>query len=81
MLKLQCFGHLMWELDHKKGWELKDWCFETVVLEKTLVSLLDFKEIKPIHPIGNQSWIAIGGTDTEAEAPIIWPPDAKNWLI
>ena len=80
-LKLQCFGQLMWELDHKKSWELKDWCFETVVSEKTLESPLDCKEIKPIHPKGNQSWIVIGGTDTEAEVPIIWPPDAKNWLI
>jgi len=68
-----------WELDHKEGWVLKNWCFWTVVLEKTLVSLLDDNEIKPINPKGNKSWIFIRRTD--AEAPIFWPPDAKNWLI
>ena len=62
------------------GWEPKNWCFWTVVLEKTLESLLDCEEIPPTHPKGNQSWIFIGRTD-EAEAPILWPPDAKNWLI
>ena len=68
-----------WELDHKEGWVLKNWCFWTVVLEKILVSLLDCNEIKPINPKGNKSWIFIRRTD--AEAPILWPPDAKNWLI
>ena len=71
----------MWELDHKEDWELKNWCFWTVVLEKTLESPLDCKEIKPVIPKGNQSWIFIGKTATEAESPILWPPDAKNWLI
>ena len=71
----------MRELNHKESWALKNWCFGTVVLEKTLESLLDCKEIKPINPKGNQSWIFIGRTDAEAEAPILWPPDAKNWLI
>ena len=70
----------MWDLDHKESWVPKNWCFWTVVLEKTLESPLDCKEIQPIHPRGNQSWIFIGGTDTEAEAPILWPPDAKNGL-
>ena len=71
----------MWELDHKEGWALKTWCFWTVVLEKTLESPLHYKEIKPIHPKGNQSWIFIGRTDAEAETLILWPPDGKNWLI
>jgi len=71
----------MWELDHEKGWALKNWCFWTVILEKTLASPLDCKEIQPVHPKGNQSWIFIGRTDAEAETPILWPPDAKNWLI
>ena len=71
----------MWELDYKECWALKNWCFWTVVLEKTLESSLDCKEIQPVHPKGNQSWIFIGRTDAEAEAPILWPPDAKNWLI
>ena len=70
----------MWEVNHKEGWVLKNWCFWTVVLEKTLESPLDFKEIKPINPKENQSWIFIGRTDAEAETPIFWPPDAKNWL-
>ena len=69
------------ELDHKEGWVLKNWSFWTVVLEKTLESPLDCKEIKPVHPKGNQSWILIGRTDVEAETSILWPPDAKNWLI
>ena len=75
-------GHVwMWELDCEKSWAPKNWCFWTVVLEKTLESPLDCKEIKPVNPKGNQSWIFIGRTDAEAEAPVLWPPDAKNWLI
>ena len=69
----------MWELNHKESWALKNWCFWTVVLEKTLESPLDSKKIKPDNPKGDQSWIFIGRTD--AETPILWPPDAKNWLI
>ena len=71
----------MWELDHKESWALKNWCFWTVVLEETLESPLDSKEIQPVHPKGKQSWIFIGMTDVEAEAPILWPSDAMNWLI
>ena len=71
----------MWKLYHKEGWALKNWCFWTVVLEKTLENPLDCKEIKPVNPKGNQSWLFIGRTDAEAEAPILWPPDVKNWLI
>jgi len=71
----------MWELDHKESWVPKNWCFWTVVLEKTLESPLDCKEIQPVHPKGNQSRIFIGRTNAEAETPILWPPDAKNWLI
>ena len=71
----------MWELDHKEGWALKNWCFWTVVLEKTLENPLDGKEIKPINPEGNQPWISTGKTDAEAETPILWPPDAGSWLI
>ena len=71
----------MWELDSKESWAPKKWCFWTVVLEKTLGSLLDFKEMKPVHPKGNQSWMFIEKTYAGAEAPILWPPDAKNWLI
>ena len=71
----------MWDLDHKEGWVLKNWCFQTVVLEKTLQSPLDCKEIKPVNPKGNQLWIFIGRTDAEVEAPILWPPDVKSWLI
>ena len=71
----------MWKLDHKKCWGPKNWCFWTVVLEKTLESPLGCKKIKPINPKGNQSWIIIGRTDYEAEASILWPPDVKNWLI
>ena len=70
----------MWELGYKEGWVQKNWCFCTVVLEKT-DSPLDCKEIKPVHPKGNQSWIVIGRTDAETEAPILWPLDANNWLI
>ena len=76
-----CSCHVwMWELDHRESWALKDWCFWTVVLEKPRESPLDYK-IQPVHPKGNQSWIFIGRTDAEAETPILWPPDAKNWLI
>ena len=71
----------MWELDYKESWASKNWCFWTVVLEKTLESPLDCKEIQPVNPKGNQSWIFIGRTYAEAEAPIFWPHDAKNWLI
>ena len=71
----------MWELDYKESWAPKNWCFwTTVVLEKTLESPLDCKEIQPVHPQGDQSWLFIGRTDVEAETPILWPPDAKNWL-
>ena len=71
----------MWEWDHKEGPATKNWYFWVVVLEKTLESPLDFKEIKLVNPKGNQSWIFTGRTDAKAEAPIVWPPDAKNWLI
>ena len=71
----------MWELNHKESWAPKNWCFQTVVLEKTLESPLDSKEIEPINPKGNQPWIFIGRTDAETEAPILWPPDAKSWII
>ena len=71
----------MWELDYKENWAPKNWCFWTVVLEKTLESPLDCKKNQPVHSKGNQSWIFIGRTDAEAETPILWPPDAKNWLI
>ena len=71
----------MWELDHKENWLLKNWCFWTVVLEKTLESPLDCKGIQPVHSIGNQSWIFIGRTGAEAETPLLWPPDVKSWLI
>ena len=70
---------LMWELNHKEGCTWKNWCFQTVVLEKTLESPLDRKEIKSVNPRGNQPWMFIGRTDTEA--PLLWPPDAKSWLI
>ena len=71
----------MWGLLHKEGWALKNWCFQIVVLEKTLQSPFDCKEIKPANPKGNQPWIFIGRTDAEAKAPILWPPDVKSWLI
>ena len=71
----------MWELDYKKSWALKNWCFWTVVLEKPLENPLDCKEIQSVHPKENQSWIFIGRTDVEAETPVLWPSDAKNWLI
>ena len=79
-----CFssGHVwMWELDCKESWVLKNWCFWTVLLGKTLEGALDCKEALPVPPNGNQSWIFIGRTDAKAETPILWPPDAKNWLI
>ena len=73
----------MWELDYKESWVLKNWCFSAVVLEKTLESPLDCKDIQPVNPKGNQSWLFIGRTDADAEAetPIVWPIDVKNWLI
>ena len=71
----------MWELDYKESWVPKSWCFWTVVLEKTLESPLDCKEIQAVHPKGDQSWVFIGRTDVEAETPILWPPDVKNWHI
>ena len=75
-------GHVrMWDLDYKESWVQKNWYLWTVVLEKTLESPLDYKEIKPVNPKGNQSWIFIARTDAEAETPILWPPDAKRWLI
>ena len=76
-----CFSSRMWELDHKEGWTLKYCCFWAVVLEKTLESPLDGKEIKPVNPEGNQSWIFIRRTEAEAETPILWPPDVKSQLI
>ena len=71
----------IWELDYKESWAPKNWCFWTVVLEKTLESPLDFKEINPVNPKGSQSWIFIGNADAEAEAPILWPSNMKSWLI
>ena len=71
----------MCELDYKENWTPKNWCFWTVVLEKTLESPLDCKEIQPVHPKGDQSWMFINRTDLEAETPILWPPDTKSWLI
>ena len=74
-------GHVwMWELDYKESWVPKNWCFWTVLLKKTLESPLDCKEIQPVHPKGDQSWVFIGRTD-EAETPILWPADVKSWLI
>ena len=82
----QSYGFLsshvwIWELDHKESWAQKNWCFWTVVLEKTLENPLECKKIKPVNPKGNQSWMFIGRTDTEAEALILWPPDMKSLLI
>ena len=75
-------GHVwMWELDCEESWVPKNWCFWTVVLEKTLASPLDCKEIQPVHPKGDQSWVFIERTNVEAETPTLWPPDAKSWLI
>ena len=77
-----CTTHVsMRELDHKEGWVPKNWCFQIVVLEKTRESPLDCMEIKPVNPEGDQYWIFIGRTDAEAEAPVLWPPDSKSWLI
>ena len=75
-------GHVwMCELDYKESWGPKNWCFWTAVLEKTLESPLDCKEIQPVHPKGDQSWVLIGRTDVEVETPILWPPRVKSWLI
>ena len=75
-------GHVwIWEFDYKESWALNNWHFWTVMLEKTLESPLDCREIQPVHPKGNQSWVFIGRTDVEAETPILWPPDTKSWLI
>ena len=77
-----CSSHVwMWKLDYKESWALKNWCIWTVVLEKTLESPLDCKEIQPLHPKGNKSWIFIGRTDAEAETPILGAPAVKKWLI
>ena len=75
-----CSHVWMWELDQKESWVPKNWCFQTVVLEKTLESPLDCKEIQPVHPKRDQSLMFIGRTDAEAETPVLWPPDVKNWL-
>ena len=85
-LSSQCYSfsssHVwMWELHYKESWVLKNWCFWTVVLEKTLESPLDFREIQSVYPKGNQSWIFIGSTDADTETPILWPLDAKNWPL
>ena len=75
-------GHVwMWELECEESWVPKDWCFWTVVLEKTLESPLDCKEIQPVHPKEDQSWVFLGRTYVEAETPILWPPDVKSWVI
>ena len=75
-------GHVwMWELDFEESWVMKNWCFWTVVLEKTLESLLGCKEIQPVHPKGAQFWVFIERTDDKAETPMLWPPDVKSWLI
>ena len=71
----------MWELDCEESWMLKNWCFWNVVLEETLESSLDCKEIQPVHPKGDQSWVFFGRTDAKAETPVLWPPHAKSWLI
>ena len=71
----------MWELDYKESWAAKNWCFWTMMLEKTLESPLDCKEIQPVHYKGDQSWVLIGRTDVEAETPILWPPDVNSWLM
>ena len=82
LVKAMVFSVIMYEceLDYKESWALKNWCFWTVVLEKTLESSLRCREVQPVHPQGNQSWIFSGRTDAEAETPILWPPDMKNWL-
>ena len=71
----------MWELDYKEDWAPKNWCFWTVVLDKTLETPLDCREIKPVNPKGNQPWIFVGRSDAKTEAPVLWPPDVKSWLI
>ena len=83
LVKAMAFPVVMYgcELDYKESWAWKNWCFWTVLLEKALESPLDCKEIQPVHPKGDQSWIFIGRTDAEAETPVLWPPDLKNWLI
>ena len=81
LVKAMAFPIWIRELDYKESWVLKNWCFWTLVLEKTLESPLNCKEIQPVHPKGHQSWIFIGRTDAEAETPILWLPDVKNWLI
>ena len=81
LIKAMVFPVVRWELDYKKSWAPKNLCFWIVVLEKTLQSLLYCKEIQPVDPKGNQSWTFVGNTDAKAEAPILWPPDVKNWLI
>ena len=83
LVKTMVFPVVMYgcELDYKESWALKNWCFSTVVLEKTLENPLDCKEIQPVHPKENQSWMFIGRTDAEAEAPILWPHNGKSWLI
>ena len=80
IVKAMVFPVLMWELDHKEGWAPHNWCFQTVVLEKTLESPLDCKEIEPVNPKGHQPWIFIGRTDAEAETPILLPLDVKSWV-
>ena len=74
------FPVVMWELDHKEGWALKNWCFQTMVLVKTLESPLDWKEIKPVNPKENQPWVFIGRTDAETDIPVLWLPDVKSQL-
>ena len=81
LVKVMVYPVWMWELDYKKSWAPKNWCFWTVVLEKTIESPLDCKKIQPVHPKGDQSWVFIGRTDVEAETAVLWPPDAKSWLI
>ena len=81
LVKAVVFPLVIWELDYKESWAPKNWCFWTVVMEKTLEIPLDCKQIQPVHPKGNQSWISIGRTDAEAETPMFWPPHEKNWLI
>ena len=81
LIKAMVFSVVMWKLDYQESWAWKNWCFWTVVLEKTLDSPLDCKEIKPVHSKGNQSRVFIWRTDVEAETPIFWPPDVKKWLM
>ena len=81
LVKAMVFPVWMWQLDCEESWAPKNWCFWTMVLEKTLESPLDCREIQPVHPKGDQSWVFIGRNDAEAETPIVWPPHANNWLI